>query len=230
MEFLADLPRFLVVWGIPAVIAITLHEAAHGWVAWRLGDPTAKMLGRVTFNPIRHIDPFGTVLLPGLLLLSGTGFLFGYARPVPVNFRNLAHGRLGMVAVAAAGPGINLILAMAAAALFALLLAVPGTPHPWIPTLLINMLIFNVFLAVFNMLPVPPLDGGRVAVGLLPLPLARALARLEHVGIFLILGVLFLLPWLASRVGVDLPLSRWLIGIPSDLITRAIAALFGLAA
>ena len=162
----------LSVWVLPLIIAITFHEAAHGFVAHRLGDNTAWQLGRVSFNPLRHIDPFGTLMLPAMLLLSHSPFLFGYAKPVPVNFRALNNPRFDMVLVALAGPATNILLALAAALAFHALPFVPANAAQWIFDNLKNALIINVVLAVFNMLPIPPLDGGRVAVGLLPNVLA----------------------------------------------------------
>lgn len=194
----------LSVWVLPLVIAITFHEAAHGFVAHRLGDNTAWQLGRVSFNPLKHIDPFGTVMLPGILLLSHAPFLFGYAKPVPVNFRNLSHPRIDMVWVALAGPVTNILLALAAALAFHGLGMVPANGAQWVADNLQNALIINVILAVFNMLPIPPLDGGRVAVGLLPNVLAAPLARLEPYGLLILIGVLLLLPMLGSPFGLNL--------------------------
>ena len=204
------------VWIIPLVIAITFHEAAHGFVAHRLGDDTAWKLGRVSFNPFRHIDPFGTVLLPGLLLLSHAPFLFGYARPVPVNFRALNHPRLDMVWVALAGPAINIALAALAAAGFHLLGFLPASSAQWVADNLKNALVINVVLAVFNMLPLPPLDGGRVAVGLLPDVLARPLSRLEPYGMLILIGILIALPMLSAQAGLNL-----------DIVSRYIRAATG---
>jgi Zn-dependent protease len=194
----------LSVWVLPLVIAITFHEAAHGFVAHRLGDNTAWQLGRVSFNPLKHIDPFGTVLLPGILLLSHAPFLFGYAKPVPVNFRNLSHPRIDMVWVALAGPVTNILLALFAALAFHGLGLIPDNSAQWVADNLKNALIINVILAVFNMLPIPPLDGGRVAVGLLPNVLAAPLARLEPYGLLILIGVLLLLPMLGSQLGLNL--------------------------
>ncbi len=196
----------LSVWVLPLVIAITFHEAAHGFVAYRLGDNTAWKLGRVSFNPLRHIDPFGTVILPGILLLSHAPFLFGYAKPVPVNFRNLNHPRMDMVWVALAGPATNILLALVAASAFHGLGLVPGNSTQWVADNLKNALIINVILSVFNMLPIPPLDGGRVAVGLLPNVLAAPLSRLEPYGMLILIGALLLLPVLGNQLGLNLDL------------------------
>jgi Zn-dependent protease len=194
----------LSVWVLPLVIAITFHEAAHGFVAHRLGDNTAWQLGRVSFNPLKHIDPFGTVILPGILLLTHAPFLFGYAKPVPVNFRNLSHPRIDMVWVALAGPATNILLALLAALAFHGLGLVPDNSVQWVADNLKNALIINVILAVFNMLPIPPLDGGRVAVGLLPNGLAVPLSRLEPYGLLILVGILLLLPMLGSQLGLNL--------------------------
>jgi Zn-dependent protease len=192
------------VWVLPLVIAITFHEAAHGFVAHQLGDNTAWQLGRVSFNPLKHIDPFGTLLLPAILLLSHAPFLFGYAKPVPVNFRALRHPRLDMVWVALAGPATNIALALVAAAAFHLLGLAPENTAQWFADNLKNALVINVVLAVFNMLPIPPLDGGRVAVGLLPNFLAIPLSRLEPYGMLIIIGFLILLPMLGTQLGLNL--------------------------
>jgi Zn-dependent protease len=194
----------LSVWVLPLIVAITFHEAAHGFVARALGDNTAWERGRVTFNPLKHIDPFGTLILPAMLLLAHSPFLFGYAKPVPVNFRALRHPRIDMVWVALAGPAINIILALAAALAFHGLSLVPAGAAQWLADNLRNALVINVVLAVFNMLPIPPLDGGRVAVGLLPRVLAGPLARLEPYGMLILIALLMLLPLAGAQFGLNL--------------------------
>ncbi len=192
------------IWVIPLLVAITFHEAAHGFVAYRLGDNTAFELGRVSFNPLRHIDPFGTLILPSILLLSHSPFLFGYAKPVPVNFRALRNPRFGMVLVALAGPTTNIALALLAALAFHGLTFAPADAMEWLFDNLKNALVINVVLAVFNMLPIPPLDGGRVAVGLLPRALAVPLSRLEPYGMLILIGFLIILPLAGSQFGLNL--------------------------
>ncbi len=204
------------VWVLPVLLAITLHEAAHGFAAWRLGDDTAKQLGRVSFNPLRHVDPFGTILLPAMLLVLRAPFLFGWAKPVPVAFHRLRRPRRDMVLVAAAGPAANLFLATVSALLFYLLPLLPFTVAEWLSQNLFNSILINLVLAVFNMLPLPPLDGGRVAVGLLPDVLARPLARLERFGFLIIIGVIFLLPMLGRELGLDLDVFYWIVGVPVE--------------
>jgi Zn-dependent protease len=191
-------------WILPLVTAITFHEAAHAFVAHRLGDDTAWKLGRVSFNPLKHIDPFGTVLLPAMLLISHSPFLFGYAKPVPVNFRGLRNPRLDMVLVAAAGPATNILLAVFAAATFHLIDFVPAGAAPWITDNLNNVLHFNVVLAIFNLLPIPPLDGGRIAVGLLPNILAVPLSRLEPFGMLILIALLIVVPMAGTQFGLSL--------------------------
>ena len=194
----------LSVWVLPLVLAITFHEAAHGFVAHARGDNTAWERGRVTFNPLKHIDPLGTVILPGMLLLAHSPFLFGYAKPVPVNFRALRNPRIDMVLVALAGPATNIALALVAALAFHALPVIPAGAAQWVADNLKNALVINAVLAVFNMLPIPPLDGGRVAVGLLPKPLAAPLARLEPYGMLILIALLILLPLAGSQFGLNL--------------------------
>jgi Zn-dependent protease len=172
------------------LVAITFHEAAHAYTAYALGDDTAAKRGRLPLNPLKHIDPIGTVLLPALLLLMRSPFLFGYAKPVPVNFRTLAHPRRDMVLVAIAGPVTNIALATLAAAALQFGHYFPPGAQDWLLRNLLNALAINVLLAVFNMLPIPPLDGGRVLLGFLPRPVAQ---RLPY-GILILLGLMFVLP------------------------------------
>ena len=177
------------IWVVPVVLAITVHEVSHGWIARKLGDNTAFMLGRLTLNPLRHIDPVGTILIPGMLLLLHAGFLFGYAKPVPINWRNLHHPKRDMALVAAAGPGANLLMALG----WALLIRV-GAQLGEAGVALIYMgvagITINIILMVLNLLPLPPLDGGRVMTGLLPGPLAYKFSRIEPYGFFILIGLL----------------------------------------
>ncbi|MEX2201660.1 MAG: site-2 protease family protein [Dongiaceae bacterium] len=216
-------------WGLALIIAVPMHEAAHGFVAWRLGDDTAYRAGRVTANPLRHVDPFGTLILPGLMLLAtGMRFTFGYAKPVPVNFARLNRPRRDMVLVAAAGPGINLLLALASALAMHLVFLLPGGSASWTMDFLIISLYLNVLLAVFNLIPLPPLDGGRIAVGLLPASLAYPLARLERFGIFVLIGGLFLLPLLLDQIGIGFNPAHWLIGRPVAFVIDLVLTIAGM--
>lgn len=187
-----NLLQRVAVWAIPVLFAITVHEVAHGFVALRLGDPTAKMLGRLSLNPIKHIDPLGTVVLPLVMLLLG-GFIFGWAKPVPVTWENLRNPKRDMALVAAAGPLTNLLMALFWALLMRLSIGLgpePGSALVFLLYVSAAGIQINVILAVLNMLPLPPLDGGRVAVGLLPGPLSWQLSRLEPFGFIIILALL----------------------------------------
>ena len=203
---------------VPAILAITLHEAAHGYAALAMGDDSAKLAGRLSLNPLRHVDRFGTIILPGFLLIlqlltiGRVEFMFGWAKPVPVAAWKFRDPRRGMAVVAAAGPAMNFALAW----IGALLLPAPPAPvagvgayldavlaaHPIVGVFLFYFILTNLVLGLFNLIPIPPLDGGRIAVGLLPLELARSWARVERAGIVIVLLVVFLLPALLRQFGI----------------------------
>ena len=179
----------LLIWVIPVLFAITVHETAHGWVASKLGDHTARMMGRLTLNPIKHIDPVGTILVPALLYLSSAGFLFGWAKPVPINFSALRSPKKDMLWVALAGPGVNLLMAIG----WLIIVAIANTLNIPFLVLMGGAGIFvNLLLAIFNLLPIPPLDGGRVISSLLPGKLSYQYDQLEPYGLFILVGLLFL--------------------------------------
>jgi len=230
--FISDILFTASVWALPVLIAITMHEAAHGFVANLCGDPTARLMGRVTLNPFAHIDKFGTVVLPILCIisgwaLSGTPFVFGYAKPVPVSMSRLNNPRRDMMLVAAAGPGINVLLAIAAAALLHTASWFPYWFGAWWETTLVNGVLLNLVLAVFNMLPIPPLDGGRIVTGLLPYELARRYVRLERYGIFIVVGLLFLLPFIGREIGLELDYLMRLVMIGVHYLLQFVLMLTG---
>lgn len=218
----------LFIYGVPAVLAITLHEAAHGYAALMKGDPTAKEQGRLSLNPFRHVDPMGTFILPAILILVKSPFVFGYAKPVPVRFDRLRNPRLDMVFVALAGPAANIFLALISAALFHTLEFLPPIMTPLLAQTLSFSLNINVLLAVFNMLPLPPLDGGRVAVGLLPNVLARPLAKLERWGFVLIMGIFIMAPFALAQAGINFQPFDLLLKGPMMWTIKAIVTLVGL--
>ncbi len=187
---------------VPVVFAITLHEAAHGYAAWALGDTTAREQGRLSLNPLRHVDRVGTIILPGILLVTQLllpphriSFMFGWAKPVPVAAWKFRDPRRGMAIVAVAGPAMNFFLAWLAALVMPAQV-IAGSWDAIVAQFLIYFMLSNLVLGLFNLLPIPPLDGGRIAVGLLPQDMAQAWARLERAGIFIVLAVVFLLPQL----------------------------------
>ncbi|NIY74421.1 site-2 protease family protein [Thalassospira sp. HF15] len=213
-------------WIIPVLLAVTLHEAAHGFAAKLFGDDTAQRMGRLSLNPIRHIDPVGTILIPALLLVTAAPFLFGYAKPVPVAFHRLHPQRLGVICVAIAGPATNIALAIASILLLVWLPSFSPSVNDWLATMLNQSLWLNCILAVFNMLPIPPLDGGRVLTAISPMPIARVLARMEKTGMIILIGLVFLLPFVTTQLGIHLPIFQWLVLEPANALVRLLADIF----
>ncbi len=214
-------------WVIPILIAITFHEAAHAYAAWRLGDDTALRAGRVTFNPLKHLDAFGTIVVPALLLVAGSPFLFGWAKPVPVAFDRLTRPRCDMALVAVAGPLTNVMLAFASAMLLHLAWLAPEPTSRWLAQTLYQSLVLNLVLAIFNLLPIPPLDGSRILLSVMPGVLARPYAKLERFGLLILLGLVFVVPMAARQFGVDLNVVRWLVGLPVAYLTKMVLLLVG---
>jgi len=217
----SDIAYQIAVWLVPLVIAIVFHEVAHGLVARRLGDRTAEERGRLTLNPIKHIDPFGTVILPLILAISHVP-VFGWAKPVPVDYRRLRNPRRDMVLVALAGPGMNFLLALLGTALLAATISLSGGASDGAPQMIaqnaLNFLLINIFLAVFNLLPVPPFDGGHVVEGLLPPPLAQRFARIGRYSLLVLVVLLLVLPAISPSANI--------VGRLVSPLVRGIARLF----
>lgn len=206
---LMSLVQKISIWALPVLFAITLHEVAHGWAARLLGDRTAEMLGRLSLNPLRHIDPMGTVVVPVLLLVLG-GFLFGWAKPVPIGVRNLRHPRRDMALVAVAGPLANGLMAVAWGLLLKFALAMNDADGLWLGMRYMAMagIMINLVLMVLNLLPIPPLDGGRVLSGLLPERYARMMDRIEPYGLF-ILVALMATGFLSQLMDWPMTMAKW---------------------
>ena len=214
-------------WALPLIIAITFHEAAHGSVARLFGDNTASRLGLGQLQSSQAHRPVRNHSLAGIVAARSLAVLFGYAKPVPVNFHALRNPRRDMIWVAAAGPAMNLALAAVAALGFHLIAFLPAATQQWIAQNLQNALVINVLLAIFNLIPIPPLDGGRIAVGILPDALAQPLARLERYGMAILIGVLFVLPILGRQFGVDLNVVTRLVARSTYGVVQLILRLTG---
>jgi Zn-dependent protease len=217
----------IAVWLVPLVIAIVFHEVAHGLVARRLGDPTAEQKGRLTLNPLRHVDPFGTIVLPMLLAISHAP-VFGWAKPVPVNYRRLNNPRRDMVLVALAGPGMNLLLALVGTAILAATImgwgGAPSGAPAFVAANALNFVLINIFLAVFNLLPVPPFDGGHVVEGLLPRGAARSFRKVGRYSLLVLVALLLVLPAISPQADVVARIVSPIV----ETITRFLLAIFGL--
>ena len=210
--------QIIAIWAIPVLFAITLHEVAHGWAARHYGDHTAALMGRLSLNPLRHIDLVGTILVPALLIVM-MGFGFGWAKPVPVNFGQLRNPKRDMVWVAAAGPAANLVMALVWAVIMKIGLSLPGLTE-WVATPLILAgqagIVINLVLLLLNLLPVPPLDGGRILTGLAPARFTDMLTRIEPLGMFIVFGLL--------AVGA----LKYILYPPLRLLTAMIGKFFGI--
>ena len=207
-------------WVIPVILAIMLHEVSHGWVAGRFGDPTARLMGRISLNPLRHIDLFGTIIIPAILIFTGSPMLFGYAKPVPVNFVILQPPRLGMRMVALAGPAMNIFLALLTGMLLHLDQFVTPEQAPWLFTVLYRSLVLNCGLAVFNMIPILPLDGGRVVYSFLSGTLQRWFGKLERRGILIVFVILLSLQFSGYNLND-------IIGVPVFSLVKTIMFITG---
>jgi Zn-dependent protease len=215
----------IAVWLVPLVIAIVFHEVAHGLVARRLGDRTAEEQGRLSFNPIRHVDPFGTVILPLLLAISHAP-VFGWAKPVPVNYSRLKNPRRDMVLVALAGPGMNLFLALVGAVILGATISLsggaPDGAAAFIATNALNFIFINIFLAVFNLLPVPPFDGGHVVEGLLPRPLAQSFRKIGRYSLMVLVVLLLVLPAISPSANVVARVVSPIVGYIAAFLLRIV--------
>jgi Zn-dependent protease len=216
----------IAIFAVPVIIAITLHEAAHGFVSLRCGDDTALRAGRVTLNPLKHIDPLGTIILP-LLLYITAGFVFGYAKPVPVNFGALRHPKRDMILVAGAGPGMNVLLAVISG-LLAFVFAATGGSAQWLSQMIFISILMNFALAIFNMLPLPPLDGSKVLAGFLPDALAIPYLKLGAIGFVVLLAIILIAPFVISRLGYDFNIFKVIVWDPAYYLTRTLLELLGL--
>lgn len=216
------------IYGIPLIFAITLHEAAHGYVAMMFGDPTAKNAGRLSLNPIKHVDPLGTILMPGLLIAFGSPFVFGYAKPVPVSFWRLGHPKRDMIFVAAAGPLTNIVLAYVSVFILTVASTLDGSAQHFVSTSALFSLYINVTLALFNLLPLPPLDGSRILAGLLPREFGRHFDELDRYGMFILLGLIVIVPLIAHQLGFEFNLLSWILSEPIEWTVRFIAGSVGL--
>jgi Zn-dependent protease len=214
-------------YAIPVVLAVTFHEAAHGFVALYFGDQTAKLAGRVTLNPIKHVDLFGTIILPLLLIIANAGFIFGYAKPVPVNFAALRNPRWDMLWVAAAGPAMNMFLALVSALSLYAVGALDGENAALAGNLLLFSIQLNIVLAIFNMLPLPPLDGSKVIAAFLPESLMRRYLDFGRYGMTVLLLLLIVLPIVSYRAGIGFDIFGVLVARPAEAVMQAMLTLVG---